>query len=33
MIVFDWTLLFWISGLLLALIWLVPALQLALHSS
>src|SRR5438270_3400260 len=33
MIVFDWTLLFWLSGLLLALIWLVPALQLALHSS
>jgi glycosyltransferase involved in cell wall biosynthesis len=33
MIVFDWTLLFWISGLLLALIWMVPALQLALHSS
>jgi glycosyltransferase involved in cell wall biosynthesis len=33
MIVFDWTLLFWISGLLLTLIWLVPALQLALHSS
>jgi glycosyltransferase involved in cell wall biosynthesis len=33
MIVFDWTLLFWISGLLLALIWLVPAVQLALHSS
>ncbi|HSK45605.1 MAG TPA: glycosyltransferase family 2 protein [Candidatus Binatia bacterium] len=33
MIVFDWTLLYWISGLLLALIWLVPALQLALHFS
>jgi Glycosyl transferase family 2 len=33
MIVFDWTLLYWISGLLLALIWLVPAVQLALHSS
>jgi glycosyltransferase involved in cell wall biosynthesis len=33
MIVFDWTLLFWISGLLLTLIWLVPAVQLALHSS
>jgi glycosyltransferase involved in cell wall biosynthesis len=33
MIVFDWTLLFWISGLLLALIWMVPALQLALHFS
>jgi glycosyltransferase involved in cell wall biosynthesis len=33
MIVFDWALLFWTSGLLLALIWLVPALQLALHSS
>lgn len=33
MIVFDWTLLYWISGLLLALIWLVPTLQLALHFS
>ena len=33
MIVFDWTLLYWILGLLLALIWLVPALQLALHFS
>jgi glycosyltransferase involved in cell wall biosynthesis len=33
MIVLDWTLLYWISGLLLALIWLVPALQLALHFS
>ena len=33
MIVFDWTLLFWISGLLLAVIWMVPALQLVLHSS
>ena len=33
MIVFDWTLLYWISGLLLTLIWLVPALQLALHFS
>jgi hypothetical protein len=33
MIVFDWTLLFWIAGLLLALIWLVPTLQLALHFS
>jgi hypothetical protein len=33
MIVFDWTLLYGISGLLLALIWLVPALQLALHFS
>jgi Glycosyltransferase like family 2 len=33
MIVFDWTLVFWISGLLLAVIWMVPALQLALHSS
>jgi hypothetical protein len=33
MIVFDWTLLYWISGLLLTLIWMVPALQLALHSS
>ncbi|HEV7551334.1 MAG TPA: glycosyltransferase, partial [Candidatus Angelobacter sp.] len=30
---FDWTLLYWISGLLLALIWLVPTVQLALHSS
>jgi glycosyltransferase involved in cell wall biosynthesis len=33
MIVFDWTLLYWISGLLLTIIWLVPALQLALHFS
>ncbi|HLK07363.1 MAG TPA: glycosyltransferase family 2 protein [Candidatus Angelobacter sp.] len=33
MIVFDWTLLYWISGLLLLLIWLVPAVQLALHFS
>jgi len=33
MIVFDWTLLYWLLGLLLTLIWLVPALQLALHSS
>ena len=33
MIVFDWTLLYWISGLLLSVIWLVPALQLALHFS
>lgn len=33
MIVFDWTLLYWISGLLLSIIWLVPALQLALHFS
>ncbi|HEY4677337.1 MAG TPA: glycosyltransferase family 2 protein [Candidatus Angelobacter sp.] len=33
MILFDWTLLYWISGLLLALIWLVPTLQLALHFS
>jgi len=33
MIVFDWTLLYWISGVLLALIWLVPVLQLALHFS
>jgi glycosyltransferase involved in cell wall biosynthesis len=33
MIVFDWALLFWVSGLLLALIWMVPALQLALHFS
>src|SRR6478609_8347498 len=30
---FDWTLLYWISGLLLALIWLVPTLQMALHFS
>jgi Glycosyl transferase family 2 len=30
---FDWTLLYWISGLLLALIWLIPTVQLALHSS
>jgi glycosyl transferase family 2 len=33
MIVFDWTLLYWITGLLLALIWFVPALQLAMHFS
>ena len=33
MIVFDWTLLYWISGVLLASIWLVPTLQLALHFS
>ncbi|MGB8130570.1 MAG: glycosyltransferase family 2 protein [Candidatus Angelobacter sp.] len=33
MIVFDWTLPYWISGLLLTIIWLVPALQLALHFS
>src|SRR6478672_5685553 len=33
MIVFDWTLLYWITGLLLTLIWLVPAFQLALHFS
>ena len=33
MIVFDWTLLYWISGVLLAFIWLVPVLQLALHFS
>jgi cellulose synthase/poly-beta-1,6-N-acetylglucosamine synthase-like glycosyltransferase len=33
MIVFDWSLLYWISGLLLAIIWLVPTLQLALHVS
>jgi len=31
--VFDWSLLFWVSGLLLALIWLVPTLQLVLHAS
>lgn len=33
MTVFHWPLLYWISGLLLALIWLVPTLQLALHFS
>ena len=33
MIAFDWWLLYWISGMLLALIWLVPTLQLALHFS
>jgi glycosyltransferase involved in cell wall biosynthesis len=33
MIGFYWIWFFWISGLLLALIWLVPAVQLALHSS
>jgi glycosyltransferase involved in cell wall biosynthesis len=33
MIAFDWTLLSWISGVVLTLIWLVPALQLALHFS
>ena len=33
MIVFDWTLLYWIAGLLLTMIQLVPALQLALHFS
>ena len=33
MIAFDWSLLYWIAGLLLALIWLVPTLQLALHFS
>ena len=30
---FDWTWLYWITGLLLALIWLVPTVQLALHFS
>src|SRR5258708_39966622 len=30
---FDWTLLYCVSGLLLALIWLVPTLQLVLHAS
>jgi glycosyltransferase involved in cell wall biosynthesis len=30
---FDWIWFYWITGLLLALIWLVPTLQLALHSS
>ena len=33
MIVFDWSFVYWTSGLLLALIWLVPTLQLALHFS
>ena len=33
MIGFDWIWFYWISGLLLALIWLVPTVQLALHSS
>jgi len=33
MIAFDWIWFYWISGLLLAVIWLVPALQLALHFS
>jgi hypothetical protein len=33
MIGFDWVWFFWISGLLLALIWFVPTVQLALHSS
>jgi hypothetical protein len=30
---FDWIWFYWITGLLLALIWLVPTLQLALHFS
>jgi len=30
---FDWTLLYCVSGLLLALIWLVPTWQLVLHAS
>jgi glycosyltransferase involved in cell wall biosynthesis len=30
---FDWTLLYYVSGLLLALIWLVPTWQLVLHAS
>jgi glycosyltransferase involved in cell wall biosynthesis len=30
---FDWIWLYWITGLLLALIWFVPTVQLALHSS
>jgi glycosyltransferase involved in cell wall biosynthesis len=30
---FDWIWFYWISGLLLALIWIVPTVQLALHSS
>jgi hypothetical protein len=33
MIGFYWIWFFWISGLLLALIWFVPVVQLALHSS
>jgi glycosyltransferase involved in cell wall biosynthesis len=33
MIVFDWALLYWISGLLLAVIWFIPTVQLALHFS
>jgi len=33
MIGFHWIWFGWISGLLLALIWLVPTVQLALHSS
>jgi len=33
MIGFHWISFYWISGLLLALIWLVPALQLAMHFS
>jgi GT2 family glycosyltransferase len=33
MIGFYWIWFFWISGLLLALIWLIPVVQLALHSS
>jgi glycosyltransferase involved in cell wall biosynthesis len=33
MIGFHWIWFYWISGLLLALIWLVPTVQLALHSS
>jgi GT2 family glycosyltransferase len=30
---FDWIWFYWVTGILLALIWLVPAVQLALHSS
>jgi len=33
MISFSWTSFYWISGLLLAAIWLVPVVQLALHFS
>ncbi|MGZ4829953.1 MAG: glycosyltransferase, partial [Candidatus Angelobacter sp.] len=33
MIGFYWVWVYWISGVLLALIWLVPTLQLALHFS
>ncbi|HEV7550242.1 MAG TPA: glycosyltransferase family 2 protein [Candidatus Angelobacter sp.] len=33
MIVFDWALLYWISGFLLSVIWFIPTVQLALHFS